>query len=70
LRLAGDDGMGSETTGEEVRPATTSTVRSAATTLKNNVVSTVRGPRRAVAMKKYGVLGGNKSMRVILGDDE
>lgn len=77
LTLSGDNGTEKEAEKTEKRPATSSTIRSTATTLKHNVVSTVTGPRRAAALVKYGRNGKganadveSKSMRVITGNDE
>ncbi|OCK75106.1 hypothetical protein K432DRAFT_309292 [Lepidopterella palustris CBS 459.81] len=64
------------------RPTTASSVRSAAASMKKNVVRSVRGPRRAAAVARMGLglgvngIGGlgeggsGNTIRVILGSDE
>lgn len=86
LKLAGGEGAneGGESTAagtttardEDVKPATASPDKGAASAVKRDIVSSVKGPRHAAAMKKYGMKanrGGNassKSMRLIFGSDE
>jgi len=75
LKLSEDNKIEADaTTMLEARPTTSSSIRSAATTLKRNVVNSVRGPTRQKAMRTYGKrgsLGGNgKSVRVVSKSDD